>query len=109
MTHSGPRATPEYYRVYSRRWRRDNNPSLKLEALEVYGGAYCRDCGETDVTKLSLDHVRGDGAAHRKMCKSNGGSTFYRALRRAGWPNDTPLQVLCLSCNTRKANRARIA
>lgn len=35
------------------------------------------------------------------------GLSFWRKLRRLGWPTDPPLQVLCMSCNSKKAAEER--
>jgi len=76
--------------------------SVKVECLESYGGCKC-ECGEDDVVVLSLDHVNNDGADHRKETGTRG-YNFYIMLRKTGFPNDPPLQVLCMNCNIRKRN-----
>lgn len=82
---------------------------LKLQGLVAYGGPNpkCAWCGESDVAKLSLDHVNGDGAAHRRAlgaarCYSD---HVYRRLRDLGWPNSPPIQVLCIAHNSMKQNQ----
>lgn len=72
---------------------------LKIEVLNAYGGCQCVCCGETILAFLSLDHVHNDGAAHRQTM-AKGGNHFYRQLKKNGWPNNPPLQVLCHNCNT---------
>lgn len=85
---------------------------LKLDTFQAYhrgsGPPACIRCGRTD--RLCLDHVNDDGPEHLKalgLC--TGGSAFYAALRRLDWPNDPPLQILCGSCNTKKAAQVRTA
>jgi hypothetical protein len=76
--------------------------SIKIECLESYGGCKCQ-CGENDVTVLTLDHVNDDGAEHRRETNTRG-LNFYFMLRKNGFPSDPPLQVLCMNCNIRKRN-----
>lgn len=72
---------------------------VKLDAFAAYGGAICKCCGETELAFLSLDHVNDDGGAHRRSLNlPNGGYSFYLRMRRANYPNDPPLQVLCMNC-----------
>ena len=100
-----------WYAAHSERAReriRRRHTALKREALEAYGGPTCVHCGEEDFKKLSLDHVNGDGAEHREALGVHSGDGFYRKLRNLGHPNDSPLQVLCLSCNVKKEHRERL-
>lgn len=76
-----------------------NNQRVKMLCLEKYG-AIC-PCGETDPVVLTLDHVNDDGAEHRRQL-GMAGTGFYFHLIRNGFPNDPPLQVLCMKCQYRK-------
>ena len=76
---------------------------VKLECLDNYGGYECT-CGETDIEVLTLDHVNDDGAEHRRKTGTRG-HNFYHMLRKNGFPNDPPLQVLCLNCQIKKRQR----
>ena len=69
----------------------------KLECLAHYGGdpPKCACCGETEVGFLTLDHLNKDGFTYKKTLSSR----FFLALKRNGFPNDPPLQVLCWNCN----------
>ena len=78
--------------------------SLKLQCLSEYG-EIC-PCGESDLVVLTLDHVNDDGAKHRKETGTKG-TAFYLHLRSNGFPNDPPLQVLCIKCQYRKINEKR--
>lgn len=66
-----------------------------------YGGWECACCGEKIRMFLTLDHVDGNGAEHRRslLGKSQGcgSSAFYCALVKAGFPEG--FQVLCYNCN----------
>lgn len=63
--------------------------------VEAYGGrCVCVNCPETNPAFLTLDHVNGDGKAHRKKV----GSHTYRDLKRQGWPKDG-YRLLCWNCN----------
>lgn len=72
---------------------------VKLQCMEKYGGV-C-SCGEFDLDVLTLDHINDDGAKHRKETNMRG-SGFYLYLRRNNFPNNPPLQVLCIKCQYRK-------
>lgn len=77
--------------------------SVKLECLDHYGGRAC-SCGETDIVTLTLDHVNDDGAKDRRESGLRGFG-WYVNLRKQGFPNDPPLQVLCLNCQIKKRQR----
>jgi hypothetical protein len=72
----------------------------KIEVINAYGG-HCVCCGESRIEFLSLDHIFNDGAQHRKEISKNTGQTFYRWLRKNGFPKGR-LQVLCHNCNSAK-------
>jgi hypothetical protein len=77
------------------------NQRLRIEVLEAYGGK-CACCGETEIKFLSIDHVEGNGAAHRRdVVKSGGGQQFWRWLKKNNYPSG--FQVLCHNCNMAKA------
>lgn len=76
---------------------------LKIECLDHYGGCKC-PCGEDDITTLTLDHANNDGAKHREQTGTRG-NNFYHMLRKNNFPNEPPLQVLCLNCNIKKRNK----
>lgn len=66
------------------------------ELVEAYGGrCACRNCPETNPAFLCLDHVNGDGSAHRMKM----GGHVYDDLRRRGWPKDG-YRLLCWNCNS---------
>lgn len=73
---------------------------LKIETFNAYGGAMCRCCGETRLPLLTLDHVEGDGAEHRRREGISAGVNTYRRLRCTGYPPG--FQVLCYNCNCSK-------
>ena len=74
--------------------------ALKWEVLEALGGK-CACCGETMAEFLTVDHINGDGAAHRKQLtgKTRASSIkIYRDIRKRGFPKDQ-FRVLCFNCN----------
>lgn len=89
-----PTCVAKHKRTHQRWARR-----LKQEVLARYGGAKCVCCGETGIAFLSIDHVHGDGAEHRRELGFSG-SNFYRWLKQQGFPPG--YQVLCMSCNWAK-------
>lgn len=82
-----------------------SNQQVRLETLVAYGGA-CVCCGEDREPFLVIDHVNGDGSAHRAIVRNGGGSKSgggvwtYRWLKKNGWPEG--FQVLCANCNMAK-------
>jgi hypothetical protein len=86
--------------------------AVRREAMLVYGDGSCAECGwrPRDVVVLELDHVNGDGAAHRKALGLRGhgaGSAFCKKLRALGWPTDWALQTLCHDCHVVKHRHER--
>lgn len=73
--------------------------TLKRDVFAAYGGAKCQCCGVDHIEFLSIDHIDGNGAAHRKLLKleKRGGGNFYYWLRREGFP--AGFRVLCMNCN----------
>jgi hypothetical protein len=60
----------------------------------------CVNCGYEDIRALCLDHVNGDGGAHRKGLKNNKkGYNLYNFLYRNNFKCDYALQTLCFNCN----------
>ena len=73
---------------------------LKILVFTHYskGRPKCNCCREKCVQFLSIDHIKGDGAAHRR--KVSGGARLYKWLRDNGFPKG--YQVLCFNCNFAK-------
>lgn len=70
--------------------------AIRREVISHYGGR-CECCKEAELAFLSIDHVGGGGAKHRKELGMSGGSRFYAWLRRNGYPEG--FRVLCHNCN----------
>ena len=83
--------SPHLIKLVSQRYQ----SKLKLEVISAYGGK-CTCCGESNLMFLTLDHIHGNGAKHRK--EIGRASKLYRWLRKNGFP-DIGLQVLCCNCN----------
>ncbi len=65
----------------------------KAAVLAAYGGA-CECCGETRDAFLTIDHVRNDGAEHRRSLNGS----IYPWLLRNNCPRDG-YRLLCMNCN----------
>lgn len=87
-------------RSYDREWKKRQRTLLRLEFIYEYGGR-CVDCGETEITFLTLEHLSRDGQEHRKKF---GGYTNHMLLdlKRRNWPKDK-YSLLCFNCNRKKA------
>jgi hypothetical protein len=81
---------------------------LRLEVFTHYCGGkepYCQcpGCRVTYIGFLQLDHVNGDGMAHRKKHNlGTGADRLWRWVRDNGYPPE--FQVLCCNCNHSKFN-----
>jgi len=77
---------------------RDKKWTLKREVVTHYGNGKCAcvQCGFDDIRALSIDHIAGGGANHRRQAGNKGGATFYRWLRKNGYPPE--YQTLCMNC-----------
>lgn len=92
-------------RVKHNAWGTKAKNKLKNEVLSHYcdDGAVCKMCGEDELGVLSIDHIDGNGAEHRRQIFGNNrtcGYNFYRWLKRNNYPDG--FQVLCFSCQYRK-------
>jgi hypothetical protein len=82
---------------------------LRLEVFNHYCDGtvrcQCPGCPVTYIGFLEMDHVNGDGAAHRKANNlGTGGARLWRELRRQGYPEG--FQVLCSNCNSSKGTKS---
>jgi hypothetical protein len=68
----------------------------KIITMQHYGGIKCScpGCTETDINFLTIDHINGDGAKHRKEI---GRSSLYNWLISNHFPPG--FRVLCFNCN----------
>ena len=62
----------------------------------------CTYCGEANHRFLTIDHIAGDGAAHRRDFNLKGGIVFYKWLEKNSYPDG--FQVLCMNCNYKKGD-----
>lgn len=75
---------------------RRRNQRIKREVFSHYGGR-CKCCGERRLEFLSIDHIHGNGAEHRRSGIGLGLRMYYW-LRRNGFPDG--FRLLCMNCNT---------
>lgn len=113
---------PDTYLLHGRKWRSQNlefarqakrqSQSRRKElVLMHYGNGECACCKETCRSMLTVDHVNGDGSAHRKtLC--GGKSRKDTSVDMYGWlvKNDFPdgFQVLCYNCNISKHRNGNV-
>lgn len=67
----------------------------KMELIEAYGGK-CACCGESRWEFMTIDHINGGGADHKRRLKTS--RMIYRELRKLGYPKDK-YRLLCFNCN----------
>lgn len=77
--------------------RKKDRRALKQQVLDAYG-ATCVCCREATFEFLTLDHINGDGAAHRKVHGAGRSNKVYAELIAAGFPPG--YRVLCFNCNS---------
>lgn len=87
--------------AYAKKYRE----RTRQQVLDAYGNR-CACCGETESLFLTVDHVNGDGAEHRRSLgntdtKRNGlPLAVHRDIIKRGFPDD--FQILCFNCNCGK-------
>jgi hypothetical protein len=74
-------------------YHRARNARIKQEVVAAYGGR-CRCCGESDPRFLTIGHVNGGGAAHRKEI----GTEMCKWLRKNNFPQGD-FELQCFNCN----------
>lgn len=84
-------------RSYHQDKGRRRQQERKTQVFDHYGST-CNGCGCTDPDVLQVDHVNGDGAAHRREIGQSG---LYAWLIKHDFPPS--FQLLCANCNTKKA------
>lgn len=75
----------------------DARKRLRSRVIEAYGNQ-CACCGERRYEFLTIDHIDGSGAQHRR--ELGGSQHVYAWLRRNNYPQG--FQVLCWNCNCAK-------
>lgn len=78
---------------------REKRRTLKIEVLGKYGELICKCCLKTEIESLTLDHINGGGAAHRKTMGYKGVG-MYSWLKKNSYPPG--FQILCMECNWMK-------
>ena len=72
------------------------------DVVMLHYGPLCTCCGTPN--NPEIDHIDGDGKAHREEIGTRGGDPFYRWLIRNNFPPG--YQVLCHLCNMSKSTDA---
>lgn len=94
---------------HRRSYARDRGREIREQAVTHYG-IECQDCSSAE--RLELDHVHGNGEAHRDHVGH--GDAFFRYLLNHDFPSECEsggeyeLQVLCRSCHAEKTRRERL-
>ena len=103
----------EVHRNYIQTYRQEHldydkreRDGVKQEVLTHYGDGKCAcvQCGEARMACLSIDHINGNGAAHRRAT-GIGSQNIYRWLRLHSFP--LGYQTLCMNCQWEKRSERR--
>lgn len=103
------KTNPEKYREYDKkRWKTANRMesqkqyriSIREKVFKHYGNK-CKCCGESTTEFLSIDHIKRDGARHRREFLGSNESGGSHRMRLWIIKNNYPktLQLLCMNCN----------
>jgi hypothetical protein len=109
--HSKKRKDPVWVDAERKRGR-DYHNRIRHEVMMAYGGYRCACCGETEPAFLSIDHIKNDGAEHRRQISSRPGNgkgasgPTWKWIIDNGFPEG--FQVLCMNCNFGKARNGGI-
>ena len=74
--------------------QRQTRRKKRMRVFNAYGGPVCACCGVDHYEFLTIDHIDGKGANHRKEI---GREDIYRWLERNSFPKG--FRVLCMNCN----------
>ena len=87
-----------YDREYHHNYHKKKSTRIKTEVMTYYGGGKpaCSVCGEGRLACLTIDHINGNGAAHRKEIGGCSGIWFYKWLQKNDYPDG--YQTLCMNC-----------
>lgn len=84
----------EKHRVAANDAQRLRATRIRQLVMQHYGGK-CSCCGETEDGVLTIDHIGGWGAKHRKTVWP--GAFFYSWIIKNAFP--VTLRLLCMNCN----------
>jgi hypothetical protein len=110
---------PEYYKKLVKEGGKRIRDAHRELVISHYskGTNKCRCCGEIIFDFLTIDHIKNDGAQHRKelgltfkqgnKLKTYAGDRFYNWLIKNEFPKG--LQVLCMNCNFSKGKTGTCA
>lgn len=74
---------------------RQTRRRCRMRVFDVYGGAKCACCGEDHYEFLTIDHIDGNGAEHRRQLGTK--RDIYTWLKKNSFPPG--FRVLCMNCN----------
>jgi hypothetical protein len=87
---------PERAQAISRDSLRRRSTKVRKAMFEALGDR-CACCHESIPQFLTLDHIKRDGAAERRLYGGNS-RTLLDMANKVGWPKDR-YRVLCMNCN----------
>jgi len=109
----GRKSSQSWFTDYGKRSCRNchatkNTIQLKIDVFKHYannGKIECsaKDCHISDIDMLTIDHIKNNGAKHRKQLRGDrkGSGPIYRILKKLGYPKGN-YQILCWNHNSKK-------
>ena len=86
---------------------KDSQVRERIIVLQYYSQGFmcCELCKEDNIDVLTIDHILGNGASHRKKLggKNSSGHKTYHWLIKNGFPSG--FRILCRNCNWKEKLR----
>lgn len=76
--------------------------SMREEILQMLGSK-CKNCGNSNIIVLQIDHVNGGGSKERKRLSN--GTNYYKHVLEELKSGSKEYQLLCANCNIMKAHQ----
>lgn len=86
-------ANSETYRAQQKQYAKERREGNRRNVLDYYGGR-CACCGEAEPLFLTVDHIDGNGAEHRRIIRK---ADMWLWLVQMNFPPG--FQLLCFNCN----------
>ena len=92
-------------KAYQKNFYKNQQIKMKKLVMFKYGNGFggCVECGEKRIACLSIDHILGNGAEHRRADPEIKRLGFYKWLIKNNFPEG--FQTLCMNCQWVKRDK----